>query len=202
MKTSVLGSGLGLFLFYSSSAFAGSLAVKSGDITFIAKATPGFLTIEGTKGKVTGQLQKNGTKITGELRTKLDDFTTGMDLRDSHMKEKYVETAKYPEAVLKLTSFEVNDKGEANEGTPFKGSLLFHGVEKPVEGTASVVKDGSGYKITADFAISLKNFNFEVPNYKVVKVKDEINLHSVVIVEEAAATAGGATPSTGKAAPK
>ncbi|MBY0316383.1 MAG: YceI family protein [Bdellovibrionales bacterium] len=149
---------------------------QSGAVTFEAVGKPSFLKIkgqgEGPEGNI--QIDKN---ITGEFKFKLDTLNTGISLRDSHMKEKYLEVAKHPDARLKLE--EVKDwsveKGEA-QGVPFKGSLTIHGVEKPVTGTVDIKKKDAGYAVVANFETKISLYGIDLPSYAGVTVADDVKV--------------------------
>src|SRR4051812_12504401 len=51
--------------------------------------------------EVRGKATRAGDSVSASnVALKLDSLKTGIDLRDEHMKKKYFETDKYPEAVL------------------------------------------------------------------------------------------------------
>ena len=53
---------------------------------FLAVGRPSMIKINGTGGKVQGKFALDGAKSIGEITLDLRDFTTGMQLRDKHMK--------------------------------------------------------------------------------------------------------------------
>src|SRR5438132_5755067 len=81
----------------SFSAFAA--VSKSGDanVTFSGKGPAGFK-IEGKTAELT--VKDDGKAVT--FVVPLATLKTGIDLRDRHMREKYLETDKYPNAVLEV----------------------------------------------------------------------------------------------------
>lgn len=160
-------------LFVAPCLNAAPLKIISGSASFIATGKPGFLKINGTGPDIKGNLDKGAKGITGEISVPMDKFVSGIDLRDEHMKEKYFEVKKYPEAVLKVTSFELDSSGQAKE-KPFKGTLKFHGIDKEVSGTASLVNEGTKQTIEATFPLTLSDFKIDVPTYAGVKVADTV----------------------------
>ena len=149
---------------------------QSGAVTFEAVGKPSFLKIKGQGEGPSGNIQIDKS-ITGEFKFKLDTLNTGISLRDSHMKEKYLEVAKHPEAQLKLQ--EVKDwsveKGEA-QAVPFKGSLTIHGVEKPVTGTVDIKKKDAGYSVVANFETKISLYAIDLPSYAGVTVADDVKV--------------------------
>lgn len=145
-----------LFALISAPALAKTV---SGDVSFSAKAVPGFLTIDGKGAHVTGAVDDKGA---GTLTVKLDDFDTGLELRNEHMKRKYLETQRFPEARLVVKS--------VKDGA-FDGDLTLKGQTKPVHGLVRV----QGGKLHAGFAIKLSDFSaIGVPTFKGVGVQDDV----------------------------
>jgi YceI-like domain len=110
--------------------------------------------------------------LNGELRVDLATLKTGIDLRDRHMREKYLEVMKgteYAQAVL--TGIEV-DKLQGK--TEFRATLRLHGVEKAVSGTADVRLSDRVVRVTAEFPVSRKEFQIESPRYLGVGVSDRV----------------------------
>ena len=100
-----------------------------------------------------------------ELRPikKVDDFKTGIDLRDEHFK-KHLGLEKTPKITMK------NISAENGTGT---GTLSVNGVEKTVQFT---YKKESEKKLRAEFKV--KNADFKLPsaNYMGVGVEDEVTV--------------------------
>ena len=104
---------------------------------------------------------------------------TGIDLRDRHMKDKYLEIDKYPEATLILESLRLpNDwtiQNPVAQTTKFAGHMIMHGQTKPVTGTFEI--KNKNLKTSADFEIKLSDYNVEIPIYLGVKVADIVAIH-------------------------
>ena len=84
----------------------------------------------------------------------LNTLKTGLELRDEHAKNKYLEVQKYPEAVL------VSATGKDGKGS---GILRLHGKEAKVDGTYSLL---SGNKfLKAEFKSKLSQFGINEINY-------------------------------------
>jgi len=194
LTVSVLG------LFAAPTVFAAPLKISGCAVTFIAKGKPGFLTINGTGADCSGNLESDGKNITGEITSPMSKFGSGIAMRDEHMKDKYMEVKKFPDAVLKLTKFESNLT--AGDKKDFKGILKFHGQEKEVEGTATAkIVNGKG-TVEADYSISLKDFGIDVPTYAGVTVSDKVDINTKFdTVPGAGAVAAAPAPAPAAAAP-
>ncbi len=133
---------------------------------------------------IKGSATQQGDTVHAEnIVIDVSTLATGLDLRDKHAKEKYLEMAKYPQIVL------VKADGKGGKG---QGILKLHGVEHPVSGTY-VVK---GNMLTADFTIKLSDFKIAEINYKGVGVEDEAKISVTVPLTAAAAPAAAAAKKT------
>jgi len=147
-------------------------------LEFTAIGKPGFLRINGKGAKIEGSADKSGNMLSGTFQTRLNDFVTGIDMRDEHMKKKYLETDKYPTAVLKW-SVPTTTLNGAKE-VAFKGMLLLHGIEKEVTGTATVdpAADHKQFGVDATFPLKLSDFKIDIPKYLGVTVAEEVEVHA------------------------
>ncbi|MBL7543558.1 MAG: YceI family protein [Bdellovibrionaceae bacterium] len=149
-------------------------AEPTADVDFKVTMGPTFTaSAKGVKGKVVVQ---NGEYVAQNIVVDLKTLTSKMDLRDDHMKNKYLEVDKYPEAVL------VTGKGKDGKGV---GKIKIRGVEKEIKGTYKALNDK---EVEAKFDLSLADFNIKA-SYKGIGVKDTVNLRVVVPIERSPAAA-------------
>lgn len=154
---------------------------EASKVSFTAVGKPGFLRINGEGAKVDGTADKAATGgLEGVFEVKIDEFVTGIDLRDEHMKKTYLETAKFPTARLKWAVAGPSVKGEV----PFKGTLTLHGVEKAIEGTATVSPDAAAKKALVDaaFTVKLSDFAIQIPKYLGVTVAEDVSVKALLTV--------------------
>lgn len=149
-----------------------------GKVLFVALGRPKAIKIEGEGSGADGILTQAGTSIKGTLKFSLGTLTTGISMRDKHMKEKYLEVAKFPEAVLTITDFALTSAGPLKDfkDIPFKGSLKLKGVDKSVEGKATVTQSKTGFDVTAKFPIKLTDFEIKIPTYLGITVAEEVQV--------------------------
>lgn len=152
---------------------------KGAKVEFDATGKPDMMSIKGTGAKAVGFFESKGNTVTGELTVNLDEFTTDMDLRDEHMKEKYLETGKYKNAVLKINQIDVAE-AFPTDGTwnpkNLRGLLTLHGVTKEVPLNCKLtVKDGTA-KGVVDFKIRLPDYKIEIPSFAGITVADEVKI--------------------------
>jgi polyisoprenoid-binding protein YceI len=115
----------------------------------------------------------------GTLTVDLRTIDTGINLRNEHLREKYLEVDKgtgYDKAVLS----EIDLKGfnpDAPDGRgSFTGSLVRHGVKKTVNGPVEVRKAGAGLRVHALFPVYLPDYEIPEPRYLGVGVKDTVQV--------------------------
>lgn len=154
----------------SSTTFGASYKIGAGNVEFMAKGFPTFITISGKSQKVMGDLIIKDGKASGVFKLPLNTLKTGMDLRDEHMINKYLEAPKYPEATLTLDSFELKDSGTT------KGKLKLHNVEKEIEINYEASKSDSSLKVETDFSLVLGDYNIEIPSFQGITVAKDIKL--------------------------
>lgn len=141
--------------------------VEAG-VEFHAVGSPGFLKIDGKGGKAVGTVTVNGGVATGHFQLALDDFKTGIGLRDRHMREKYLETSKWKDAFFDLDAWKVT-----STSSQFSGKLTLKGKVEPVFGTAVLTKDGI---LRAEFEIDLADFPIGVPSHLGVTLAETVTV--------------------------
>ncbi len=174
MKTKIFISILIFAIGLTAQAALYKLSPDSGKVTFLAKGKPALISIKGEGEGATAALKEKDQMLNGEISFLLKSLKTGIDLRDDHLKSKYLEVDKYPTATLKITDLRL--PSNLKDGFPFKGTLNLHGVNQPVDGNATVTADSKSQKISADFNIKLSQFKIEIPSFKGITVAEEVQV--------------------------
>ena len=89
----------------------------------------------------------------------LAKLKTGDDTRDKHMREKYLETSKYPVAKFQFS---------ARTKDTFTGMLSLHGKKKLIRGK----RDGNTYK----FKVDVTKFGIAIPEYGSINIAKHISI--------------------------
>ncbi|MFM8314272.1 MAG: YceI family protein [Deltaproteobacteria bacterium] len=167
---------LTLIIFSTNYSGAAKLEVTESQVGFIALATPGALKISGKEGDAKGlktEIYFEQGKLGGTSTLKLDTLTTGIGLRDKHMKENYLEVSKFPET--QFTYKKLNLPSQlTGEKIPFEGVLKLHGIEKPVSGMVKAAKEGSKLSLEHEFKIKTGDFGISTPKYMGVTMGEEV----------------------------
>jgi polyisoprenoid-binding protein YceI len=160
-------------------AAAGSWRVTQGDVTVKCPMTIGG-SFDAKTTALAGTLTTNDpAAIDGSLAVDLRALDTGIDLRNDHLREKYLEVDKgngYDKAVLSAITLKgLNPDAPEGKGS-FSGSLTLHGVTKTISGPAEVRKAGAGLRVKASFPVNLPDYNIAEPRYLGVGVKNTVQV--------------------------
>lgn len=154
------------------------LIVDGSELTFHATGKPSLLKIKGQCNKLNGKVDRDGNQASAEFKIPTACLETGLDLRNKHLKEKYLAATTYPEAILKIAKIELPEgfdyKTSVVKEQKFDGTLLLHGEEKPVSGDFSF--NGPESVMTAKMKLKISDFKIETPTYMGVTVSDEIDV--------------------------
>lgn len=116
---------------------------------------------------IEGKPRIEGGKVTGEFTVDTTKLDAGV--RSEHMHGKYLETAKFPKATLKLDPM-------PEAGGPFTGKMNLHGIEKEIKGEASKSSIGYGFK----FDVNRKDFGISDVFYKDIVIGDALNISGTI----------------------
>jgi len=161
-----------------------SLIVDKGQINsirFLAKST--FSNFEGTTSAVEGFIKwdstlTNESKI--EFKVYLDSLGTGIGLRNTHMRDHYLETNKYPFAQFRGRITNQIQKTKLESEVEAEGYLKIHGIERKQTIKGKLYDNGKMFKLESSFGISLSDFNIEQPSFLFISVDNEITLECII----------------------
>jgi polyisoprenoid-binding protein YceI len=139
-------------------------------IEFVAQGRPAII-------KVQGKIPFEGTRLKeadNKISVDLSLLTTGIGLRDEHLKENYLEIKKYPTSTLEI----ITPLTEIKKTGKFKGKLNLHGVTEEVSGEALFTKEENSYKVDAHFEFKLSLFKIGVPSYQGITIADDVQVRA------------------------
>jgi polyisoprenoid-binding protein YceI len=149
-------------------------------VELVAGGWPSAQEIPGKGKGLHGRIVVAGSSAQGRVSFDLQSLDTGIGLRNRHMKEEYLETARYPQATLTLTRVDLQGlAGEpafSGRRVPFEGLLDLHGVSRAVSGEARLTRDGSGVTVDAAFAVRTGDFGIRTPSYLGITVAEEVKV--------------------------
>ena len=161
-----------------------NLESSTNKVEFLVTGDLGGISVPGKvsedyKGKpLTGELTLNKNQVSGTAIYDLTSLTTGISLRDNHMKNKYLEVEKYPKAKLTLDpiSLPADQKVGSTEKIPFKGNMEVKGQTKPVTGTLAATKTADGHDLRFTWDLKLTDFGIQTPSFMDVTLTEKVNL--------------------------
>jgi polyisoprenoid-binding protein YceI len=135
---------------------------------------PAGMKINGTTSDLSVAEDAAGNVI---VNVPLSNLTTGIALRDQHMREKYLEVPKYQGATLTIARAALKwpaagQKVEADA----PGALTLHGQTRPVSVHYDAKPEGVGFSTHGKFRINMNEFGISVPSYLGVTVKPDIDV--------------------------
>jgi polyisoprenoid-binding protein YceI len=128
----------------------------------------------------------------GSLALDLRTLETGIGLRDQHMRDTYLEVGRgegFDTAVLSDLRLGDVDLQSFRGRTEFTGTLLLHGVRKPVTGKVEVRRGGDAVDLQATFPVTLSEFGIARPAYLGVGVADVVQVKVALSAQPAAVSA-------------
>jgi polyisoprenoid-binding protein YceI len=157
--------------FLSSLAVAAPLPVKGATIAFAAKANVGMV-IEGTTSAIVVDEDAKNVTLTVAVGT----LTTGVELRDKHMKETYLEAPKFPEAklVIEKSCLALPEAGEKSGECP--AAFTLHGETKGVTVKYKAAVTGKNVDVDANFVANFVDHGVQEPKYMGIKVKPLVDV--------------------------
>ena len=173
-------------------------SVSSGDVEVRCRLTVGG-SFDAVTTALSGTLQRAPPDVAdyaGELRVDLATLDSGIGLRNSHLRDNYLEVERGPEfREAVLSSIVLDDPLPAGAGrheTAFSGTLSLHGVQRPIEGEADLRRRDGRIQAEATFSVSLEAFDIPPPRYLGVGVRDTVEITVTFDAARADAPTGGA----------
>jgi polyisoprenoid-binding protein YceI len=156
----------------SAVCYAAFTSASDTHVTFNAVGPAGFK-IEGTTPDLTVS-EADGNVI---LTVALANLTTGISMRDHHMREKYLEVPKYPTAVLTIARSALHLPGPGGQvDADVPGTFALHGQSHPVTVHYTAKSDGASFTVQGKFHVNMNDYGITVPSYLGVTVKPDIDV--------------------------
>jgi polyisoprenoid-binding protein YceI len=107
----------------------------------------------------------------------LADVSTGIGIRDTHMREKYLEIGKYPTAELEVLRSELKFPAEgARVEATASGTMTIHGTPQSITFHYRAQRKGNSYEVQGDVHLNMNDFGIEKPTYLGVTVKPPVDV--------------------------
>jgi polyisoprenoid-binding protein YceI len=157
---------------------------KNSTVKFLAIGSPSAIKIKGEKAKVDGTVKIENNKLQANLKVDLNSFETGMDMRDEHMKENYLQTEKAENKFAELIIQNLNIpaeywKNEKELKLDFAGDLTLHNVKRPITGTISFppFKKNSILNTFSELKVKLSEYKIDIPSFAGITVAEDVTIN-------------------------
>jgi len=161
-----------LMLALSTNILAANKIIKS-DIAFTAVGKPAFIKANGHVPLKKSDLTMKKDLLSGSLTVSLAMLDSGIELRDTHLKEKYLHTVKHPIATLTFKGQKIMKSTSKQKVT---GTLMFHGKEKEITIEALITKVDKVIKVQSDFDFLLTDYGVELPSFQGITAANKVKL--------------------------
>jgi polyisoprenoid-binding protein YceI len=159
---------------------AGEAAAVDGEWKIVAGSEAGYRVPEILQGQktegvgrttsITGSMTIAGTQATaGEFTFDLTKLASDSGKRDEQVQGRIMETAKFPNAIFKLTGPVDFGKVPADKETvkaKAKGELTLHGVTKPVEVELEARMNAGNVEVLGSLPLTFADYGIEDPSFK------------------------------------
>lgn len=141
----------------------------------------------GTSSVISGELILAGgvlqpSTVSVDLRSLQSDSTR----RDGVLRDRYLETGKYPLAVFAISGSGATLVEGKETPVQLNGKMTIHGVERPLVFTGTATLQGRELKLTAAAQFKLPDFGIAVPNIAGMLKADENVKVAVTLVAKKA----------------
>jgi len=136
---------------------------------------PAGMRIEGTTADL--DVTSDGDHIV--IQVPLSNLKTGIEVRDRHMRDKYLEVQKYPQAKLTVARGDVK-LPQAGEKASYDAQAVLdlHGQTKNVSVHYDLKGEASGVVVDGKLHVNMKDVGIEVPSYLGVTVKPDVDVNA------------------------
>ena len=154
-----------------------SWRIMSGEVVVVCPMTVGG-SFSATTTVIEGVLSADVSGgLSGAVEVDLTTLDTGIELRDTHLRDTYLEVDRsqnFARAVLSDIALDGADPRTFEGKTAFTATLRLHGVERPVSGVAEVARTPDGIGVVAHFPVGLTDHAIQAPRYLGVGVRDQL----------------------------
>lgn len=150
------------------------------EVAFTSKAS--LETFDGRTQVVHGEVTCDPGDLSGPLTLRVEvdlaSLDTGIGLRNTHMRERHLQTDRYPQAVFTGRAVASATPAALEPGQAARvavtGELALHGVTRPLTVEAEVTLGGDGgLRIVAAFPVRLSDHDIPRPQFLALKLADE-----------------------------
>jgi polyisoprenoid-binding protein YceI len=117
--------------------------------------------------------EKDGVLV---ICVRLDSLSTGISFRDNHMRDRHLETEKYPLATLEVEKSQLQWPNAVPVSAKAKGKLTLHGVTRTVNITYQAHGTDKLAFIEGSMHVNMKIFKIETPVHLGMSVRPGVEI--------------------------
>lgn len=155
--------------------------VEKGSVRFVGEKPTGSFT--GETSRVRGTIYKDnpGQSPRGRIIIDAASIDTGIDMRNETMREKHLETQKYPEIVFDVTDILDGEQDKFR----IIGNLTLHGVTRQVGIPASAIAEKGKLVVRGAIGLNMTDYGIEPPVLAlIIKVAEEVKISFEISLRE------------------
>ena len=156
-----------------SLSIAANMKLIKSETNFSATGKPAFIKANGNAPLTKAIFQLLDNKLSGMAEVDLRKLDSGIELRDEHLKKKYLHTDKFPVATLVIPKQKVDISGKMNK---LKATLNFHGAKNEILLDTSIEKSGNKLSVISNFKILLTDYAVTLPSFQGITAADKVKL--------------------------
>ena len=148
-------------------------------------------TIVGKTANILGKIEVDPANVAtakANFEVDLASLKTGIDMRDTHMREQYLEVAKYPKAIFELTKVLKSSSNTLEDMKPVdltvEGNFTVHGITKTISVPMKVTyfKESENTKnrlpgdiihVQAKWDLLLSDYSIKRPQFIILKLDEK-----------------------------
>lgn len=106
----------------------------------------------------------------------LASIDTGINLRNRHMREDYLETDDFPFTTFEGVIAAVGEHPDGGLRITSPGTFSVHGVDQTRTLDCRVQPDGDGFRIGCGFMVTLEDHDIEIPRVMFLKLAEQVRV--------------------------
>lgn len=170
-----------------------SVEVRGGTASFAAATNIPTINVHGKSSQLDARATvregSDGLALeTVEARLPVKSLSTGMGLRDDHMRRLVFTNPDGSVPDITFVSREAAcaaDAAKRQATCTVVGDLAIRGIQRPFTMTLIVNRDGAGFRAAGDGIVKLSTYGIDQPSQLGVRTRDEVKLHLDFVVRPA-----------------
>jgi len=160
--------------------YAQSFMGEDGYVEFVSTAP--LLEFKGTSNNLTGLIDLDENLV--DFYVDLNTLDTGIDLRNNHMRDSYLETDKYrfAEFTGELIS-EFDPSSMQEQQAEVTGMFQIHGVEREIDVNGTLKPTDNGLQLDASWIILLEDYNIDKPKVVFYELASEQTVNISILLK-------------------